>query len=99
MISQIRFLLLVLLVLMSFSGLAQNSLLKGQVLDETTQQAVAFATLGVKDQAIGSVADTNGQFSFTVPDAAAAAAGQVLVSCLGYQRLPFPLRPLSRGHK
>lgn len=97
MISRPSIILLFIAVLCAFPGLAQQLLLKGQVLDEATRQGIAFATLGIKDQAIGSVADTNGQFTFSLPDGAAAPAEQVLVSCVGYQTASVALTDFKQG--
>lgn len=96
MILRASTLLLLSMVLFACPGLAQQLQLKGQVVDDATRQGIAYATLGIKDQMIGSVADVNGQFAFALPEGAAA-TGQVLVSCVGYQTEAVALADFKAG--
>lgn len=77
------------LTLPSFSTLAQTRLLTGRVLDQQTSAPVPFASVGIHNQPLGTVADEQGRFHFSVPTAAA--TEQVFVSCVGYQTASLPL--------
>lgn len=89
-----RPLLLLAALLLSLTSLAQHLLLKGQVLDQATQAPVPFATLGIKDMPLGSVADAQGQFAFSISPGT---SQQVLVSCVGYQTVAVPLGAFAQG--
>ncbi|MET4107563.1 alpha/beta fold hydrolase [Hymenobacter sp. UYP22] len=74
---------------------AQVLRLEGTVLDRTTHAPVPFATLGIVHQPLGSVANERGMFKFSLP--AAAAAAQVLVSCVGYAPVQLSVEEFRRG--
>jgi CarboxypepD_reg-like domain len=75
------------LLLGGFHLEAQAQRLTGTVLDDATHAPIPFATVGVVQQALGTVADEAGQFSFD-PGAAAPTA-EVVVTGVGYA--PFRL--------
>lgn len=63
---------------------AQTRLLEGLVLSQADAAPVPFATLGIRHQPLGSVADAQGRFRFAVP-AATADTARLIVSCVGYE--------------
>ena len=63
--------------------------ISGQVLDQSTQAPVPYASLGVLHQPIGTVADGQGRFSLAVP--AAYNQDSLRVSLLGYAPLTLPV--------
>ncbi|GAA4010599.1 hypothetical protein GCM10022408_23660 [Hymenobacter fastidiosus] len=75
------------MLLLGFGARAQNRLLEGQVVDQVSQAPVPFATLGIPNQPLGSVADAQGNFRFAVP-AAIADTARLIVSCIGYESAP-----------
>ncbi|TGE25516.1 alpha/beta fold hydrolase [Hymenobacter aquaticus] len=87
---------LILLLLPALAG-AQSILLKGKVIDQTSQAPVGFATLGIKDHALGSVANAEGEFQFSIPANAVSSQENVVISCLGYQTALVPLTAFAQG--
>ena len=77
-------LLLFAFLLPDFPAQAQNRQLEGLVLSQTDATPVPFATLGIRHQPLGSVADAQGRFRFAVP-AATADTAHLIVSCVGYE--------------
>jgi hypothetical protein len=75
-------LLFLLTFLLGCFHLAQAQRLTGTVLDDATHAPIPFATVGVVQQALGTVADEAGRFSFD-PGAAAPTA-EVVVTGVGY---------------
>lgn len=63
------------------------------IVDAATGAAIPYASLGVQNQAIGTVADGNGRFS-AEPLHAAAASDTVVVSCIGFQSRKVTLSEL-----
>ncbi|TGE04678.1 alpha/beta fold hydrolase [Hymenobacter fodinae] len=84
------YLLLLLCVLSALNLRAQTLLVSGTVLDAKTTAPVPFASVGVPNAALGTVADALGHFRFTLP-APPAAGQQLLISCVGYETLARPL--------
>jgi len=64
--------------------------LVGQVLDQATQTPVAYASLGVLHQPLGTVADDQGRFRLPVP--AANDQDSLRIALLGYAPLTLPVR-------
>ena len=80
----LRLALAVLLFCGTLPALAQQ--LTGRVLAASSGKPVAFATIGVKGQALGSTADERGYFAFAVP-ATLPSADSVVISCVGFRSL------------
>ncbi|AHJ97745.1 alpha/beta fold hydrolase [Hymenobacter swuensis] len=83
--------ILLLLFCLTFTSFAQPTVLHGLVLDAATQNPVPFASVGVAGRPFGTVADEVGRFRFQLPDSV---QQPVVVSCVGYQAQPVPLRSL-----
>jgi hypothetical protein len=64
------------------------------IVDAATGAAIPYASLGVKNRAIGTVADGNGRFS-AEPLHAAAVSDTVVVSCIGFQSRKVTLSELN----
>ena len=65
-----------------FTGIAQESIIKGRVLDSATRKPVSFASVVSPSQGRGTNANVDGYFSFTVkkPDE------KLAVSSIGYKK-------------
>ena len=61
---------------------AQSTTLIGQVLDQTTQAPVAYASVGVLRRPVGTVADDQGRFTLKLP--AANDQDSLRIGLLGY---------------
>ncbi|MBX0289672.1 alpha/beta fold hydrolase [Hymenobacter sp. HSC-4F20] len=83
--------LLCLLSLVTTPRLLAQTLLQGTVLDAQTQAPVPFASVGVAGKPLGTVADEQGRFRFTIPTDL---AEPVVVSCVGYQSATRPAATL-----
>jgi len=77
---------LILLVLI-FASLSLKAQLKiqGQVTDAVSKTAIPFATVGVKNRVIGTVADSAGRFQLSVSPDSIGPNNPLIVSCIGYR--------------
>ncbi|MHA6250088.1 carboxypeptidase-like regulatory domain-containing protein [Pontibacter sp. CAU 1760] len=80
-----RLLLYLFLILVYTSGASQNLVFRGEVVDRFQNKPVPYATIGIKGKSLGTVADENGRFSFTIPATAVSDVEPVTVSCVGYK--------------
>ncbi len=60
-------------------------LLKGSIVDETTNEALAFATIYLNNTSIGTNSDNNGEFEFQIPSG----SHEVIVQYIGYHPINF----------
>ena len=68
-----------LLMLVSVAVLAQNVTVKGTIKDATTGEAVPFAGIQIKGTSTGTVSDSNGAFTLSVPS-----NGSLIFTSIGY---------------
>ncbi|UYZ61648.1 carboxypeptidase-like regulatory domain-containing protein [Hymenobacter weizhouensis] len=75
---------LVLLALCGISNLlwAQVSTVQGRIVNASTGASVPYATVGVPDQSVGTVADAAGRFTLKL----ASATDRLMVSCVGFEK-------------
>ncbi|PKK36962.1 hypothetical protein BWI96_08755 [Siphonobacter sp. SORGH_AS_0500] len=66
---------------------AQNQILKGRVLDEKTNEPVAFASVFINTTTTGTLTNEKGEFSLSVK----AGNYEVIVSMVGYEPLVYAL--------
>ncbi|SDS60215.1 CarboxypepD_reg-like domain-containing protein [Formosa sp. Hel1_31_208] len=76
-------------------GFSQSQELLGQLLDSKTQQPVVFATVAVKDQNVGVIADDNG--NFRLPIKYKTNDNIIVISCIGYKTLAINVNTLIVG--
>jgi pimeloyl-ACP methyl ester carboxylesterase len=69
---------------------AQTLQLSGTILDQQTSAPVPFASIGIPNSALGTVADALGHFEFSIPTPAASGQ-QLMISCVGYKPLVLPV--------
>lgn len=81
------------------SAASQNLTLKGEIVDRFQNKPVPYATIGIKNKNLGTVADENGRFSFTVPAAAVSDEEQVIVSSVGYKSVSTSVSALKQEHQ
>lgn len=84
-------------LLLSLSGIAQSGqeLITGQVIDAKSGEPVAFAHVGLAQEAIGSATGYDGRFELKVPGGLGAASFSV--SCIGYSTYRIPLKDFKKG--
>ncbi|WP_457128474.1 carboxypeptidase-like regulatory domain-containing protein [Mucilaginibacter sp. HD30] len=77
---------LVLLVLI-FASLSSTAQLKiqGQITNAFSKTAIPFATVGVKNRVIGTVADSAGRFQLSISPDSIGPNNPLIVSCIGYR--------------
>jgi hypothetical protein len=70
---------------------AKNKLIKGYVFDNETKTILPFATIGIEEENIGTVTNTDGYFTLKIP--ASLSGTSLVVSHMGYmsQRIPVQL--------
>jgi hypothetical protein len=69
--------------------------LKGSVKDKDTQEAIVFASVYLVGTNIGTVSNTDGQFTIKVP--ASRISGKIGVSCLGYKNIEVPIPAMQKN--
>lgn len=74
-----------LFVFLNFVATAQNVTVKGFLKDVVTNEPVISASIGVKNSAIGTISNEEGNFQLTLPKNA-----EVLISFLGYKTVTIP---------
>lgn len=84
-----RLFLFLLFFLFTNTTFAQQLQLNGHILDEQTSAPIPFASIGIRNTALGTVADALGHFRFTIP--ATNAADYLLISCVGYRTRAVPV--------
>jgi len=72
-------------VFLSFAVSAQTVTIKGLLKDAVTNEPIISASIGVKNSAIGTISNEEGNFQLTLPKNAA-----VLISFLGYKTETIP---------
>ncbi|PVY39750.1 alpha/beta fold hydrolase [Pontibacter virosus] len=81
------------------SAASQNLTLKGEVVYRFQNEPVPYATVGIKGKSLGTVADENGRFSFTIPATAVSDEEEVIVSCVGYKSVGTTVAAFRQGHQ
>lgn len=81
------------LLIASFSGLGQGyNTIEGKVVDEETEQALAYATVTIPGKPIGTISNTKGHFTFHIPDSLR--HEMLTISFLGYQNFEMPIKDI-----
>ncbi|MFD0751591.1 carboxypeptidase-like regulatory domain-containing protein [Mucilaginibacter calamicampi] len=86
------------LLLTSFSLKAQVKI-QGQIVDSVSKAAIPFATIGVKNRIIGTVADSTGRFQLSISPDSIGPGNPVIVSCVGYKSAEIGVQRLKDGHQ
>ncbi len=81
---------LVLLLLMSFTSLAQKTItISGKLVDEESGEPVIFASIGIDGKSVGTVSNAVGEFDFHVPYVYK--DYNMVVRVLGYKNIAVPI--------
>ncbi|PIQ22799.1 MAG: hypothetical protein COW65_01175 [Cytophagales bacterium CG18_big_fil_WC_8_21_14_2_50_42_9] len=80
-----KILLLLLLILAFQVAFSQVLLIEGKIIDRFTSTPVPFASIGITGKSIGSIADVEGNFKFSIPAATVSQEEQIIISCIGYK--------------
>lgn len=84
-----------LLLLGSFTGLAQKVTLSGKVIDKDSGEPLSYASIVLKGKPMGTVANDEGRFDFHFP--AENRMEMIVVSMLGYENYEAPAWSLLDG--
>lgn len=97
--SKASFLILLIGHLLSSGVCAQNQteMIKGILLDSTTEEPVVFATIRLKDRAVGVISNIDG--SFQIPERFRQLEEILEISCLGYKTKEVKFSGLSKTDK
>lgn len=87
MISYKKQLFVLLLFLLSIIGHAQNKVVTGRVVDETTNEPLEFVTIFITNTTLGTTTNEKGTFSISLP----AGKHEIVVSMVGYGAIVHPL--------
>ena len=87
---KVLFLLLILTTLQTFG---QSDFLKGKLIDTLTNEPIAFATVAVKDKAVGVISNLDG--SFSVPERFKNFGDTLRISSMGYDKREILISKLS----
>lgn len=70
---------------------AKNTVIRGYVFDNETKTVLPFATIGIEEENLGTITNTDGYFTLKIP--ASLAGTSLVVSHMGYmsQRVPVQL--------
>jgi hypothetical protein len=77
-----KLLLSIAFILFSFVAFAQQIILRGHIADANSSEPVIAASIGIKDQAAGTIANEEGDFQLTADK-----TDVILISCIGYKTL------------
>jgi hypothetical protein len=69
----------------------KNTVIRGYIFDNETKTAIPFATIGIEEENIGTITNSDGYFTLKIP--ASLAGTSLVVSHMGYmsQRIPVQL--------
>lgn len=76
---------ILLLIIQPGIALKAQVRIQGSIIDYVNEKPVAFATIGVKGRAIGTVADSAGMFDLQFSPDSAGADHPLIISCVGYK--------------
>ncbi len=96
--ARIKFLILYVLTFAPCYLKAQVKL-QSQIIDAVTKTAIPFATIGVKNRIIGTVADSTGKFQLSISTDSIGPNNPVIVSCIGYNSLEMNARDLKNAQQ
>lgn len=87
MVKTFQFSFFVIFLFFSFTGVAQNDTnsISGQILDRETSEPIAFASIYLKGQAIGTISNEEGYFVFHIPSNQK--SNSIVISIIGYESL------------
>lgn len=84
---KLRIYIILLLIVQSSISLKAQIRIQGSVIDSINGKPVAFATIGIRGRAVGTVADSAGKFDLQFPPDSAGKLHPLIISCVGY--VPF----------
>lgn len=90
----VKFPLLVLLATFALRLEAQV-ILKGQILDKSTRDPIAFANISYNNGSAGTSTDIEGQFIITIPEQF---SGEIIVSHVAYEKLVCTYQDFKKNH-
>lgn len=76
---------------------AQNTLIKGKIIDKHDRAAIPFAHVFIKGTSLGAITDLYGNFILSYPEEYQ--AGTLQISCLGYKPVQLVLKSVTQFPK
>lgn len=89
-----RYLFLVLLLAKGITLQAQV-ILKGQILDKSTRDPIAFANISYNNGRAGTSTDIEGQFTLNISEQY---SGEIIISHVAYEKLVFTYQDFKKNH-
>jgi hypothetical protein len=86
----VKSLAILLLIGFPFVGLSQSLTISARVQDMTTQEALGFASVGIKGQPIGTISNVAGEFDFHFP--IDLRNDTLVISMMGYKNFQAPIQ-------
>lgn len=86
-----RICLYLLFFLLTLGSVKSQQRVMGKILEENTQQAVAFVNIQVDETRIGTLTDLHGLFLLDIPSS----AGSITISGIGYETKTVPIAQLT----
>ncbi|NBW38246.1 MAG: carboxypeptidase-like regulatory domain-containing protein [Cytophagia bacterium] len=71
-------------------------ILKGQILDRSSRDPIAFANISFNNGRSGTSTDIEGQFSISLPESY---TGDIIISHVAYEKANFSLADFTKNHK
>lgn len=92
--TQLRFALILLAVMMSARGFAQTTV-KGHVVNERGE-TVEYVSIGIEEDSVGVISDAQGHFTLTIP---AGRQDELAFTHVSYQTATIPYTTYADGHE
>jgi len=88
---------LLILIAISAKGYSQNeSFLLGSIIDAETKVAIPFATIIIKQNQLGTIANAEGDFR--IKQSSVSSKDSLLITCIGYHKNVVPVKGFVIGH-
>ena len=95
MLSKRRILLLIVFLSFGCTHILSGQFFQGKLLDQTSNEPIVFATIRLKERALGVISNEDG--SFRVPLSFQEKGSALEISCMGYQSQIIPLSQLEQA--
>lgn len=96
---RIKLLFLLLFSFCRYCTYAQSVLIEGNVTSAKGHQPISFATIGIKNKSIGTVANENGTFHLLIPDSLASLGERLIISSVGYKQAIISITQFKQGRQ
>lgn len=81
-----------------FLVLAQSANISGSIINQNDKEGIPYVSIGIKNSAYGTVADSSGNFHLTFDTKAIPQTDSVVFTAIGYNRLAIELKSLRNAN-